>query len=193
MDLIQKAVRVLMSDGLVVYPTETVYGLGADALSDIAIDKVYEAKHRMIGKPISIAVSDDEMLHAVARVEGKAEEFITAFLPGPVTVVLKARSCIPDILTGGTGLIGIRIPAHEVPVAIIRSLDAPITATSANQSGGKDPVTTGECHVPYDLIIEGGRLPGTPSTVVDLVDWHIIRSGAQSAEIGKFISQMRSG
>lgn len=193
MDLIKEAVRILRSDGLVVYPTETVYGLGADALSDAAIEKVYEAKHRMFGKPISIAVSDKEMLRAVAKVPEAAGGFIDRFLPGPVTVILESRSCIPDILTGGTGMIGIRCPAHEIPLAIIRLLDSPITATSANRSGGKEPVTTGECHVPYDLIIDGGRLPGTPSTVVDLITARILRRGALADEISAFLSQTGCG
>ena len=80
-----------MHDGMVVYPTETVYGLGADAFSDEAILKVYEAKKRPLAMPVSIAVSDFDMLYAVARVEPEMEAFLTTFLPGPVTVVLPAR------------------------------------------------------------------------------------------------------
>jgi L-threonylcarbamoyladenylate synthase len=187
MDEIEKAVRVLRRDGLVVYPTETVYGLGADALSDDAILKVYEAKQRFLSKPISIAVSDYEMLCTVARVNAQAMAFIERFLPGPVTVVLPARSCLPDILMGGTGLIGIRYPAHQVPLQIINRLDSPITATSANHSGGKDPVTPEECHVPYDLLIDGGHLSGSPSTVVDLTSSTILRRGTSSHEIEEYL------
>jgi L-threonylcarbamoyladenylate synthase len=186
MDEIEKAVRVLMRDGLVVYPTETVYGLGADALSDDAILKVYEAKHRLLSKPISIAVSDFEMLCTVARVNTQAMDFIERFLPGPVTVVLPARSCLPDMLMGGTGLIGIRFPAHQVPIRIITLLDSPITATSANQAGEKDPVTIEECHVPCDLLIDGGHLSGSPSTVVDLTNNTILRRGAGCDEIEEY-------
>ena len=101
MDVLEKAVSVLMHDGLIVYPTETVYGLGADAFSDEAILKVYEAKKRPLAMPVSIAVSDFDMLYAVARVEPKMEAFLTTFLPGPVTVVLPARKTVPAILTGG--------------------------------------------------------------------------------------------
>src|SRR5512137_2898071 len=111
MDIIDKAVSVLMHDGTIIYPTETVYGLGADALSDEAILKVYEAKQRPLSMPVSIAVSDPDMLHAVARVDPAVEPFLDMFLPGPVTVVLTARNCVPSVLTGGTGLIGIRMPA----------------------------------------------------------------------------------
>jgi len=187
MDDIEKAVRILMRDGLVVYPTETVYGLGADALSDDAILKVYAAKQRLLSKPISIAVCDFEMLRTVARVDAPARAFIERFLPGPVTVVLPARSCLPDVLMGGTGLIGIRYPAHPVPLQIINRLDSPITATSANQTGGKDPVTPEECQVPYDLLIDGGHLPGSPSTVVDLTSNMILRRGIGSHEIEEYL------
>jgi len=190
MDIIEKAVSVLMHDGIVVYPTETVYGLGVDALSDEAIMKVYEAKQRPLAMPISIAVSDFDMLRAVARVEPRMEGFLQAFLPGPVTVVLPARGCIPPILTGGTGLIGIRLPAHDLALRLIARFDGPITATSANLHGAKDPVTPDECTVPRDLLIDGGRLPGIPSTVVDLIEKRILRRGARCEEIETFLSTL---
>ena len=95
MDIIERAVSVLMHDGLIVYPTDTLYGLGADAFSDEAIEKVYEAKKRDFAKPISIAVSDFEMLAAVSHIDSPMEEFIEKFLPGPVTVVVPARRTIP--------------------------------------------------------------------------------------------------
>jgi L-threonylcarbamoyladenylate synthase len=177
MDPIGQAVRVLQRDGLVVYPTDTVYGLGADAFSDDAIRRVYDAKQRPLSQPISIAVADLEMAQAVACIDEAALVFMERVLPGPVTVVLRAKTCLPEILTGGTGLIGIRIPAHPVPEALTRMLDGPITATSANLHGDPDPATTNDVRVPHDLMIEGGKLPGTPSTVVDLVHRCILRQG----------------
>jgi L-threonylcarbamoyladenylate synthase len=188
MDIVERAVSVLMHDGLVVYPTETVYGLGADAFSDEAIGKVYEAKKRDISKPVSIAVSDFEMLCAVARIDAHMEAFIQTFLPGPVTVVVPARNMIPVILTGGTGMIGIRIPSHVIALELIEKFDAPITATSANLSGAKDPVTPDECTVPRDLLIDGGRLSGVPSTVVDLNTRTIIRRGAEADKIDRYFA-----
>ncbi|HVP97144.1 L-threonylcarbamoyladenylate synthase [Methanoregula sp.] len=187
MDIIERAVSVLMHDGLVVYPTDTLYGLGADAFSDEAIEKVYAAKKRDFSKPISIAVCDVEMLAAVSHVDSTMEEFIERFLPGAVTVVVPARTMLPGILTGGTGMIGIRIPAHELALQVIERFDAPITATSANLSGAKDPQTPEECTVPRDLFIDGGRLPGTPSTVVDLVRKEIVRRGAEADAIEAFL------
>ncbi|MDK2974585.1 MAG: L-threonylcarbamoyladenylate synthase [Methanofollis sp.] len=189
-EIIHQAVRVLGRDGLVVYPTDTIYGLGADALSENAIERVYEVKMRPQSMPISVAVSDVEMLGAIAAVDRAADAFIDRFLPGPVTVVLRAKSCLPAILTGGTGLIGIRFPDHPVALSIIRELDVPITATSANIHSGPDPVTVNDVHVPHDLLIDGGRLPGTPSTVVDLVNRQVIRVGAQIEEVAGYLAEL---
>lgn len=188
MDEIDKAVSVLMHDGTVIYPTETVYGLGADAFSENAIMKVYEAKKRPLAMPISIAVSDYEMLAAVAVVEGSMEGFLQAFLPGPVTVVIRAKHSVPDILTGGTGMIGIRIPAHERALQLIERFDSPITATSANLHGAREPVSPDECTVPRDFFLDGGRLPGTPSTVVDLVTRTILRRGVSADRIEQYLA-----
>jgi L-threonylcarbamoyladenylate synthase len=190
MDIIDKAVSVLMHDGTIVYPTETVYGLGADAFSDEAILKVYEAKERPLGMPVSIAVSDFDMLGAVARIEPWMQEFIEAFLPGPVTLILAAKSVLPDILTGGTGMIGIRIPSHEIALQIIERFDAPITATSANLHGAKDPQTPEECTISRELFIDGGRLSGTPSTVVDLKNKIVLRKGAQAEAVEAFLARL---
>jgi L-threonylcarbamoyladenylate synthase len=190
MDIIDKAVSVLMHDGTIIYPTETIYGLGADAFSDGAILKVYEAKKRPLGMPISIAVSDFDMLAAVAHVEPGMHGFIETFLPGPVTVILAARRLVPDILTGGTGMIGIRMPAHDVALQIIERFDAPITATSANLHGAKNPQIPEECTVPREFFIDGGRLPGTPSTVVDLTKKIILRKGAQAEVVEAFLEKL---
>lgn len=190
MDIIEKAVTILMHDGLVIYPTETLYGLGADAFSDEAIIRVYEAKKRPLGMPISIAVSDFDMLAAVAWVRPEMEAFLDEFLPGPVTVILPARNTVPEILTGGTGMIGIRMPAHEVARRLIERFDAPITATSANLHGAKDPQTPDQCTVPHEFLIDGGQLPGTPSTVVDLVAKTILRPGADVEKVGQFLREL---
>jgi L-threonylcarbamoyladenylate synthase len=190
MDIIEKAVSILMHDGLVIYPTETVYGLGADAFSDEAILKVYEVKKRPLSMPISIAVSDMDMLAAVARIEPRMQGFLETFLPGPVTVVLRARNSVPEILTGGTGMIGIRMPAHPLALKLITKFDAPITATSANLHGAKDPQTPDECTIARELLIDGGHLPGTPSTVVDLTTKQVIRPGADIDRVARFLLTM---
>jgi L-threonylcarbamoyladenylate synthase len=189
MDIVERAVGVLRRDGIIVYPTDTVYGLGGDAFSDDAVLRVYEAKNRPIGKPMSVAVSDTEMLCAIACADDQALDLVGRFLPGPVTVILESRSCIPDLLTGGTGRIGVRIPAHDLALRIISGFDSPITATSANISGERDPVSPGEVRVSYDLLVDGGVLPGLPSTVVDLVEGRILRRGARADEVGAYLRE----
>jgi Sua5/YciO/YrdC/YwlC family protein len=184
---IEKAVKVLARDGLVVYPTETVYGLGADALSETAVLKVYEAKSREPGKPISVAVSDIEMIYAIAHVDEFAEQFIDKFLPGPVTVVLPVKNILPPDLSGGTGTIGIRYPDHALALELISAFDSPITSTSANLSGEVSPVTANMVNVPHDYLLDGGKCGGTPSTVVNLATRKIERPGAMIDEIVSFI------
>jgi len=191
MDIVERAVQALRRDEIIAYPTDTVYGLGGDAFSDEAVLRVYEAKMRPVGKPISVAVSDTDMLCAVARVDDREMDFIGRFLPGPVTVILESKSCIPDLLTVGTGKIGVRIPAHDLALAIIRGLDSPITATSANISGERDPVSPAEIRVPYDLLVDGGTLKGVPSTVVDLGEGKILRGGTLAEEIGRYLLEQK--
>jgi L-threonylcarbamoyladenylate synthase len=191
MDPVEEAAQVLMHDGIVIYPTDTVYGLGGDVFSDEAILKVYEAKRRPLSQPISIAVSSCDMIHGVAKVDEYAARFIDHFLPGPITVVIPARNSVPGILTGGTGLIGIRFPRHPLALRLISLIDTPITATSANISGAKDPVIPGECNVAHDYLIDGGMLPGTPSTVVEIAGRRIIRAGAQVEQVIRYFSSQR--
>ncbi len=187
MDQVERAVQVLMHDGLVVYPTETVFGLGADAFSDEAIRSVYDSKHRPLSQPVSIAVADIEMLGAVCRLTPLAEEFIERFLPGPFTVLVEARPLLPAQLHCGTGLIGIRIPVHPIAAELLQRFDAPITATSANTHGAPEPATINDVHCYRDYTIDAGRLTGTPSTVVDLVNLTIVRPGAGLDEAVGFL------
>ncbi|HJJ36673.1 MAG TPA: L-threonylcarbamoyladenylate synthase [Methanocorpusculum sp.] len=188
---IEKAVSVLHHDGLVVYPTETVYGLGADALSEPAVRNIYDAKQRLLGKPVSVAVSDIDMIYGIAHVDDVSEEFIKKFLPGPVTIILKANSVLPQDLMAGSGMIGIRYPDHQIALQLIAAFDSPITATSANISGEVSPVTAEMVNVPHDYLIDGGTLAGTPSTVVNLAEQKIVRPGAMLDEVAQFLKEHR--
>ncbi len=189
MDPVEKAAYVLMHDGIVIYPTDTIYGLGGDAFSDEAIIRVYEAKKRPLSQPVSIAVCDCDMIHGVAKINEYAATFIDHFLPGPVTVILPARNSVPAILTGGTGMLGIRFPNHPLALRLISLVGSPITATSANVSGGRDPLTPSECHVAHDYLLDGGILPGAPSTVVDIGERRILRPGALVEEVVSYLSR----
>ena len=188
-DLITQAVRALTRDELVVYPTDTLYGLGADMLSDEALTHLYDAKGRDFLKPVSIACSDKDMLETFAYVDECASACIDAFLPGPVTFLLKPRSIVPKRIMGGTKRIGVRIPANSTALALISEFDSPITATSANRSGAPDPRVASDCTIPCAVILDDGPVGGLGSTIVDLVSFDIVRQGACLDEVCAFLAK----
>lgn len=167
-DLIRSAVDIIKSGGTVVYPTETVYGLGADALSEEAVRKVYRIKRRDLSQPISLAVSSFEMVHSVAYIDSESLGVLTELLLGPVTVLLRKKDMVPDLLTAGSDAVGVRFPDNEIATRIINET-GPITSTSANLSGRNPPTCIEEVEIKADIIINGGRCKyGMPSTVVDM-------------------------
>jgi len=167
-DKIRAAIEIIKSGGTVVYPTETVYGLGADAFSEEAVRKVYKIKRKVVTQPISIAVSSFEMLHKVAYIDSETSKIITELLPGPVTVLLKRKEIVPDILTAASEVIGVRFPDNEIATRIIKET-GPITATSANVSGRYPPTCIEEVKIKADIIINSGKCKySMPSTVVDM-------------------------
>ena len=167
-DLIRSAVDIIKKGGTVVYPTETVYGLGADALSEDAVRKVYRIKRRELSHPISLAVSSFEMVHSVAHIDSESLEILTELLPGPVTVLLRKKDIMPDVLTAASEVVGVRFPENEIANHIIKET-GPITATSANVSGRNPPTCIEEVEIKVDIIINGGKCKySMPSTVVDM-------------------------
>ena len=182
---IARAAQILKSGGVIAYPTETVYGVGALATDTSAIRRVFAIKQRPLAQPLSIAVSSMEMLKTVARVE--CEDFILRFLPGPVTVILKKRDILPDILTAGSKYVGIRYPDHPMALKLIE-LTGPIVSTSANLHGETDPVAAEEVTVPVDYILDGGRSRyAGSSTIVDLHEYRIVRKGAMYEEVRRYM------
>lgn len=198
---VDRAIRAIRDGGIVVYPTETVYGLGADALDPAAVERVFAAKGRSRSNPLSMAVPDPETAARHARLTEREQAFIEAFLPGPVTVVVEAGSEVPDTLTAGRDRVGIRIPDHDLALALLRET-APITATSANRSG--EPSVTRIADLDPELreavagVVDGatergseahptvsddGEASGTESTVVDVERNEIHRRGALIEEI----------
>lgn len=171
---IAEAAATIRTGGLVLYPTETVYGLGTDACSDEAVAKVFAAKARPLEDPIPVAVNSLELAQQIAELTPIAELAFKKFLPGPLTVVVKAKSNkISKLVTGGTANIGIRIPDHPVVLKLIDFVGGPITATSANLSGKSAPSTIREALEQLgkrvDVALDSGKCKlGTPSTVVDL-------------------------
>jgi len=186
-DQIRTAITILKNGGTLIYPTETVYGLGADALSEEAVRKVYSIKIRALSQPLSLAVSSFEMLHEVAYVDSAYLGILEELLPGPVTVLLRKKAIVPDILTAGSDLVGIRFPDNEIAVSIIKET-GPITSTSANVSGKEPPTCVEEVAEEVankaDITINGGRCKySMPSTVVvmsrEAKEIKILREGAE--------------
>jgi L-threonylcarbamoyladenylate synthase len=174
---IAAAARCLAEGGLVAFPTETVYGLGADAANPAAIARLYQAKGRPAFNPLIAHVGDTAAAMPVARFDATARKLAEAFWPGPLTLVLpKTTGCaVADLATAGLDTIAIRVPAHPVARAILRGFGGPVVAPSANLSGHVSP--TSAAHVQadlnerIDLIIDGGPVTvGVESTIVGCFD-----------------------
>src|ERR1700732_2206583 len=166
-------VRCLKAGGLVAFPTETVYGLGADATNGRAIARLYEAKGRPAFNPLIAHVADLPAARALARFDAEAEKLAEAFWPGPLTLVLpKAAGCpVAELATAGLDTIAVRVPAHRMARALIDRLGKPVVAPSANRSGHVSPTTAD--HVLADLadrielVLDGGPASvGVESTIV---------------------------
>ncbi len=178
--------QVLERGGLVVHPTDTVYGLAADPFQDQAVERAYRAKERPRTEPLSMAVSDVDTLFRYGVRTPLAEAFCAKNLPGPFTVVLQATDAAPRTVVSADRKIGQRIPAHPISRLLAKSF-GPITSTSANRHGHPSPTTCQEARAELgdlvDLYIDGGPTPlGEESTVVDLSGAHakILRQGAIS-------------
>jgi len=188
---VDEAAAAIAAGEAVVYPTETVYGLGADATASAAVDRVFEIKDRPRDKPLSVAFADRDHARQYTEPTDRELEFIDRFLPGPVTVVVDREPSLPDNLTHGLPRVGVRIADNEVALALCRAA-GPITATSANRSGEPSVRLPAELSVSVSdeagAIIDTGRTPGTESTVVDVEADEIIRRGALVEEIEAWLA-----
>ena len=187
---IEPAAAILRSGGIVAFPTETVYGLGADAFCEAAVRRIFAAKGRPENKPISLLVADDSALDRLCRqVPESARRLAAAFWPGPLTMVLWRDGRVSDTVTGGGDTVGVRCPDHPVTLALLRTFGGPLAAPSANRSG--EPSAIDEAMVLRDLdgridaILLGGacRLRQA-STVVDLTVQppRVLREGGVTRE-----------
>ena len=182
-----EAVHTLAQGGAVVYPTETLYGLGVDASNTAALQRLVALKGRELGKPILVLIGDVTMLAQLAAdVPLAARRLMRRFWPGPLTIVLRARSGVSPVLTGGSGTIGVRLSSHRTARTLPLRLGRPITAPSANPCGEAPPRCVEEARRYFggavDCYVDGGVLQGVPSTVVDARGVvQILRHGAVSA------------
>jgi len=187
---IRTAAEVIKKGGLVAFPTETVYGLGTDALNPEAVMKVFKAKNRPADDPLIVHVARKEDVHRLAKdIQESAEKLMTKFWPGPLTLVMKRSKLVPSITTAGLDTVGIRMPSNKVALALIMESATPISAPSANLFGKPSP-TTAE-HVINDLagkvnvILDAGPTKiGVESTVIDMTSpiSRILRPGGISYE-----------
>ena len=189
--LIARAVEILRAGGLVAFPTETVYGLGADASSPAAVGRIFAAKGRPADHPLIVHLGSAEALEGWAdHVPPLAHMLAAALWPGPLTIVLRRSSRVPDAVTGGLPTVGLRVPAHPVALALLRAFDGGIAAPSANRFGTVSPTTAQ--HVRdglgdlVDLVLDGGpSAVGVESTIVDLSgdEPAILRPGGVPREV----------
>jgi L-threonylcarbamoyladenylate synthase len=193
---IEKASQKILEGGVVAFPTETFYGLGADALELEALRKVFQIKGREENKPLLLLVADRTWLPGlVKKIPPVAEQLIERFWPGPLTLVFEASPNLPSILTAHTGQIGLRISSHPVAQALVQAVGRAITATSANVTGQPSASLASEVFQTLgkqvDAILDGGKTAGgLGSTVLDVCGAlpKILRQGAVSrTELAPFL------
>jgi len=170
---LERALEVLKVGGLIAFPTETFYGLGASALDPSAVRRLFELKGRPWSKPLLVLVDSVAMAEAVALVTEPARAMMARHWPGALTLVLPARPTVPAELTAGTATIGVRLSPHPVARALVTGLAGPLTAPSANPAGAPPPTTADEVLGYFDgalgLVLDAGpSAGGLPSTVLDM-------------------------
>ncbi len=179
------AAKILRDGGLAAVPTETVYGLAADALSEGAVRRIFTAKGRPEDKPISIFVTGIAMAEEFCRdIPPEAYTLAENYWPGPLTLILRRRENVPDVITAGGEGVGVRVPANALTLKLLELTDRPLTGTSANLSG-EAPALSGEESLRIfdgrvECVVDGGKCTGgVPSTVLSLMDGHIkiVREG----------------
>ena len=168
-----RAGQLIKRGEIVAFPTETVYGLGANAFDVEACKKIYAAKERPADKPLTLHVATFEMIEQIAEINLAAEKLIEKFLPGPLTIILPKKEIVPDFVTCNSKSVGIRFPNNKIAQDLIKIADVPIAAPSANISGKNPPVTAQEVfdnlNGRLEIILDGGKCDvGISSTVLDI-------------------------
>jgi len=188
-DNIKLAAKYIQEGKLVAFPTETVYGLGANALYPMAVAKIFEAKERPSFDPLIVHIGSlDQLKSLVREIDNRILKISNKFWPGPLTMVLPKSDIVPDLVTSGLNTVGIRMPGNEIALELIRTSDRPIAAPSANKFGRISPTTA--AHVKkqlpdIDYILDGGKTTvGIESTIIRLTDkgFQILRNGIITRE-----------
>lgn len=172
--LIRKAVDVLRDGGVIIYPTDTVYGLGCDLSNKRGIERIYDIKKRNKKQPLSFVCSDLKHISQYAQVTDYAYKTMKRLLPGPYTFILEASRLVPKIIMPKRPTTGIRVPDNEICLSLIRELGQPIISTSVKTQGGEDLGNPNIIDEHFgrivDLIIDGGIIDPQPSSVISLID-----------------------
>lgn len=190
-EALKKAADCIKNGGLVAFPTETVYGLGGDGLNSEAANKIYLAKGRPSDNPLILHINDQKMLHKIVKdVNSMAKKIMTAFCPGPITLILPKANIVPSSVTGGLNTVAVRMPDNDIARELIRLAQTPIAAPSANISGRPSPTTAQAVYHDLqgriDMILDGGACQfGVESTIVDCTEDVpiILRPGAITKEM----------
>ena len=179
-----RAAKLIKRGEIVAFPTETVYGLGADAFNVDACKKIYSAKQRPADKPLTLHVATFEMIEQIAEISTAAEKLIEKFFPGPLTLILPKKNIVPDFVTCNSKSVGVRFPKNSVAQDFIKIAGVPIAAPSANISGKNPPTTAQEVfenlNGKVEIILDGGKCNvGISSTVADISsgELKILRQG----------------
>ena len=197
---LKRAVQLLKAGGLVAFPTDTVYGLGASAWLPQAVERIYEVKGRPFSKAIPLLLEGAHSLSQVARdIPPQAWLLTKRFWPGALTLVLYRQPTVPDIVARGGPTVAVRVPDHAFALKLLRALEGPLATTSANLTGRPDPRAAQDVadylYGRIDLILDGGPCPGgIPSTVIDLTETPpvVVRLGAISrAELTKELGRLQ--
>lgn len=184
-NVINECAEIIKNGGIVAFPTETVYGLGASAFDIKACEKIYTAKGRPEKKPLSCLVATIGQASQIADISDAAKALLEAFAPGPITIVLPKKKCVPDIVTAGGNTVAVRIPDNKTALALIDKCGVPLATPSANISGMPSPKSADDVMIQLDgkidALIDGGKCGiGTESTIVLIKDnkGTILRQGA---------------
>jgi len=188
----ERAASAIGGGDLVVYPTETVYGLAAAALDPAAVESVFDAKQRDRDDPVSLAVPDVETAFEYTAPTDRERAFMREFLPGPVTVVVERTEAVPDALTAGRDRVGVRVPDHNVARRFAEEA-GPVTSTSANVSGAPSVRRVADLDAAIRdaaaVLLDGGETPGTESSVVDVEAGSVLREGTLAEEIRQWLER----
>ena len=183
---VMEAVNILKAGGIIAYPTESFYALGAMAMNEKAVKNIFDLKNRPYGKPLPLIVDDIQTLQTAAKeIPDQAKDLMKKFWPGPLTIIFEARKEVPLLITGEGKKVAVRVPGESVALQIAKIIKVPITATSANLSS-MPPAINAEAVLSYfgdniDLILDGGNAPGgKPSTILDVTvtPVRILREGS---------------